>query len=193
MTSFHLRLPGVPPSSQSTCFVAEDFCLSSDLLEVHAFPRAVRSRDEGHAAAVGDVGVVRDETLDRELLVERFCRVFSQVSDGNDNTREPPGNRRLTLLTHGDPNFVLLFARRIVLGLLGDGGSLFEVTHHAHRDACIHPCLTKFRGVSVRFSIKGLSYEVGGWSWLFSLLLRLHSKLEVRRPNVTGSTGSAMG
>lgn len=46
------------------------YSLMSDLLQVHAFPRAVRPSDKGHAAAVSDVGVIRDETFNREFLVE---------------------------------------------------------------------------------------------------------------------------
>lgn len=42
-------------------------CLT-DLLEVNALPRAIGPGDESHAAAVGDVGVIRDEVLHRVLL-----------------------------------------------------------------------------------------------------------------------------
>ncbi len=60
------------PSIGDTQRGASNPCaLQTDLFEVHALARAVRPRDEGYAAAVGDVGVVRDETVDGELLMER--------------------------------------------------------------------------------------------------------------------------
>lgn len=113
----------------------------SDLLEVHAFPRAVRPRDERHAAAVSDVGVVRDETVDRELLVE-FCvggvRQLSGANDTHHTTRaEHSEYAELTLATV-TPSPSIWFVHEKVASPEGEGGSLFTDNHYEHERPCLH-------------------------------------------------------
>lgn len=46
------------------------------LFEIHTLSGTVCSGDERHAATVGDVGVIRDEVVHRELLLE-VIKTFS--------------------------------------------------------------------------------------------------------------------